>query len=126
MKRSTENLATSKITGGRRVPLKTRRKYDMDRYPNEAVMGPQVTVTRSVRANLVKTGLKTIDYANLAIAGGKVKKTKILKVLENSTNNDYQRRGVISKGAILETEDGKCRVVSRPGQHGLVNAILIK
>jgi small subunit ribosomal protein S8e len=126
VKRSTENLATSKITGGRRVPLKTRRKYDMDRYPNEAVMGPQVTVTRSVRANLVKTGLKTIDYANLAIAGGKVKKTKILKVLENSTNNDYQRRGVISKGAILETEDGKCRVVSRPGQHGLVNAILIK
>jgi small subunit ribosomal protein S8e len=126
VKRSTENLATSKITGGRRVPLKTRRKYDMDRYPNEAVMGKQVTVTRSVRANLVKTGLKTIDYANLAIAGGKVKKTKILKVLENSTNNDYQRRGVISKGAILETEDGKCRVVSRPGQHGLVNAILIK
>lgn len=126
MKRSTENLATSKITGGRRVPLKTRRKYDMDRYPNEAVMGQQVTVTRSVRANLVKTGLKTIDYANLAIAGGKVKKTKILKVLENSTNSDYQRRGVISKGAILETEDGKCRVVSRPGQHGLVNAILIK
>ncbi|SVE20855.1 uncharacterized protein METZ01_LOCUS473709, partial [marine metagenome] len=24
-------------------------------------------------------------------------------VLENATNNDYQRRGVISKGAILET-----------------------
>jgi small subunit ribosomal protein S8e len=63
---------------------------------------------------------------NLALAGGKVKKSKILKVLENATNNDYQRRGVISKGAVLETEDGKCRVVSRPGQHGIVNAILIK
>ena len=126
MKRSVENLATSKITGGRRVPLKTRRKYDMDRFPNEAVMGPQVTVSREVRANHHKTGLKTADSVNLAIAGGKVKKTKILKVLENATNNDYQRRGVISKGAILETEDGKCRVVSRPGQHGQVNAILIK
>lgn len=126
MKLSVENLATSKITGGRRVPLKTRRKYDMDRFPNEAVSGPQVTVTRQVRANHTKTGLKTIDMVNLAIAGGKVKKTKILKVLENATNSDYQRRGVISKGAILETEDGKCRVVSRPGQHGQVNAILIK
>jgi len=51
---------------------------------------------------------------------------KIIKVLENATNNDYQRRGVISKGAILETEEGKCRVVSRPGQHGTVNAILVK
>ncbi len=126
MKRATENLATSKITGGRRVPLKTRRKYDMDRYPNEAVTGQQVTVIRSVRANLVKTALKTADHVNLAMSGGKVKKSKILKVLENSTNSDYQRRGVISKGAILETEDGKCRVVSRPGQHGIVNAILIK
>ncbi|MEM4392035.1 MAG: 30S ribosomal protein S8e [Candidatus Nitrosotenuis sp.] len=126
MKRSIENLATSKITGGRRHPLLTRRKYDMDRYPNEAVMGKQVTVTRNVRAGLLKTALKTIDYVNLASSDGKVKKTKILKVLENSTNNDYQRRGVISKGAILETEDGKCRVISRPGQHGVVNAVLIK
>jgi len=47
-------------------------------------------------------------------------------VLEYATNNDYQRRGVISKGAILETEAGKCKVVSRPGQHGVVNAILQK
>ena len=52
--------------------------------------------------------------------------SKIIKVLENGTNNDYQRRGIISKGAILETEEGKCRVVSRPGQHGTVNAILVK
>jgi small subunit ribosomal protein S8e len=126
VKRATENLATSKITGGRRVPLRTRRKYEIDRYPNEAVMGQQVTVTRMVRANHIKIALKTADHVNLALADGKVKKSKILKVLENSTNNDYQRRGVISKGAILETEDGKCRVVSRPGQHGIVNAILLK
>jgi small subunit ribosomal protein S8e len=126
VKRSVENLSTSKITGGRRHPSRTRRKYDMDRFPNEANIGTQVTVTREVRANHLKTGLKTIDYVNLAIPGAKVKKTKILKVLENATNSDYQRRGVISKGAILETENGKCRVVSRPGQHGVVNAILLR
>lgn len=126
MKRSTENLWTSKITGGRRHPLRTKRKYEIDRYPNEAITGQQVTVSRSVRGGDIKTGLKTIDHVNLALAEGKVKKSKILKVLENTTNNDYQRRGVISMGAVLETEDGKCRVVSRPGQHGAVNAILIK
>ncbi len=126
MKRSVENLATSKITGGRRVPSRTRRKYEIDRFPNEAVLGQQITVTRSVRGGNVKTGLKTIDHVNLALGDGKVKKSKIVKVLENATNNDYQRRGVVSKGAILETEDGKCRVVSRPGQHGLVNAVLTK
>ena len=126
MKKSVENLATSKLTGGRRVPLRIRRKYEINRYPNEALTGPQATVTRNVRGKNTKTALKTIDFANLAMPDAKVKKTKILKVLENPTSSDYKRRGVITKGAILETEDGKCKVVSRPGQQGIVNAILVE
>ena len=126
MRKSVENLATSKITGGRRVPLRIRRKYEIDRYPNEPINGAQVTVTRRVRGNNQKTALKTIDFVNLATGEAKVKKTKIIKVLENATNNDYKRRGIITKGAILETQEGKCRVVSRPGQSGTVSAVLVK
>lgn len=126
MKKSVENLATSKITGGRRVPLRIRRKYEIDRYPNEPTNGAQVTVTRRIRGNNQKTALKSIDFVNLATGEAKVKKSKIIKVLENTTNNDYKRRGIITKGAILETADGKCRVVSKPGQNGIVNAILLK
>lgn len=126
MRKSVENLATSKITGGRRHPLRIRRKYETDRFPNEPINGAQITVTRNVRGKNKKTALKSIDFVNLTIEGSKVKKTKILKVLENATNNDYQRRGIITKGAILETQEGKCRVVSRPGQSGTVNAVLVK
>jgi len=125
VKKSIENLGTSKVTGGRRHPLRSRRKYEIDRFPNEAIIGEQITITRKVRGKNVKTAIKTIDSVNLAI-DSKIKRVKIIKVLENSTNNDYKRRGIISKGAILETEEGKCRVVSRPGQHGTVNAILVK
>tara|TARA_B100001971_G_scaffold126579_1_gene116548 strand:+ start:314 stop:691 length:378 start_codon:yes stop_codon:yes gene_type:complete len=125
MKRSVENLATSKITGGRRRPLRSRKKHETNRFPNEALVGEQITVTRKVRGKNVKTAIKTIDTVNLVI-DSKAKRIKILKVLENATNNDYQRRGIISKGAILETAEGKCRVMSRPGQHGVVNAVLIK
>tara|TARA_B100001179_G_scaffold98472_1_gene69970 strand:- start:196 stop:573 length:378 start_codon:yes stop_codon:yes gene_type:complete len=125
MKRSVENLSTSKITGGRRRPLRSRKKHETNRFPNEALVGEQITVTRKVRGKNVKTAIKTIDTVNLVI-DSKAKKVKILKVLENATNNDYQRRGIISKGAILETAEGKCRVMSRPGQHGVVNAVLIK
>ena len=125
MKKSIENLGTSKVTGGRRHPLRSRRKYEIDRFPNEAIIGEQITITRKVRGKNVKTAIKTIDSVNLTI-DSKIKRVKIIRVLENATNNDYQRRGVISKGAILETEVGKCKVVSRPGQHGVVNAILIK
>jgi len=125
VKKSIENLGTSKITGGRRHSLRTRRKYEIDRFPNEPLVGDQITITRKVRGKNIKTALKTIDSVNL-VKDSKTKRVKIIKVLENATNNDYQRRGIISKGAILETEEGKCRVVSRPGQHGTVNAILVK
>jgi len=125
VKKSIENLGTSKVTGGRRHPLRSRRKYEIDRFPNEALIGEQITITRKVRGKNVKTAIKTIDSVNLAI-DSKIKRVKIIKVLENATNNDYKRRGIISKGAILETEEGKCRGDSRPGHHGTVNAILVK
>ena len=126
MRKSVENLSTSKITGGRRIPLRIRRKYETDRYPNEPINGAQLTITRRVRGNNKKTALKSIDFVNLSTGESKVKKSKIIKVLENATNNDYKRRGIITKGAILETQEGKCRVVSKPGQNGIVNAILLK
>ena len=126
MRKSVENLATSKTTGGRRVPLRVRRKYETDRYPNEPINGSQVTITRRVRGSNNKTALKAIDFVNLSTGDVKVKKVKIVKVLDNTTNNDYKRRGIITKGAILETQEGKCRVVSKPGQNGIVNAILVK
>ena len=126
MKKSVENLKTSKITGGIRHPLKTRQKFQIDRYPNEALMGEQETATRKTRGNNRKTALKTVNHVNLVLPDAKIKRSKIIRVLENQTNNDYQRRGVITKGAILETEYGKCKVVSRPGQNGVINAILVE
>ena len=126
MKKSVEGLKTSKITGGIRHPLKTRQKFQMDRYPNEALMGDQETTTRKTRGNNRKTGLKKVSHVNLVLSDAKIKRSKITKVLENQTNNDYQRRGVITKGAILETEDGKCKVISRTGRCGIINAVLVK
>ena len=94
MKKSIENLKSSKITGGRKRASRSRRKYEIDRFPNEALVGDQITITRKVRGKNNKTSVKTIDSVNLAI-DSKIKRVKIIKVLENATNNDYQRRGVI-------------------------------
>ena len=56
---------------------------------------------------------------------GKTEKTEILRVIKNKANVDYNRRGVITKGAEIETGLGLARVTSRPGGDGVVNAILI-
>jgi len=90
------------------------------------LVGEQTTITRKTRGNNRKTALKTANVVNIALTDGKIKSSEIVKVLENQTNNDYQRRGIITKGAIVETKDGKCKIVSRPGQDGTLNGILLK
>ena len=37
MRKSIENLGGRKFTGGRIIPNRTRRKFEIDRYPNEAL-----------------------------------------------------------------------------------------
>ena len=56
---------------------------------------------------------------------GKTENTEISRVVNNPANVDYDRRGVITKGTVIETKLGLARITSRPGQHGLINAILI-
>lgn len=127
MRKSIENLAGRKLTGGRKVAMRGRRKFEIDRYPNEAIAGSTQIVTRRTRGDNVKAAFKTAEFANVVDQEAKkVTKSKILKVAKNPANRDYERRGVISKGAVIETEAGTARVVSRPGQDGVVNAILVK
>jgi small subunit ribosomal protein S8e len=127
MRKSIENLYGRKFTGGRKVAMRDRRKFEIDRYPNEAVMGTMEIVSRRIRGNNVKNALKTAEFANIVDpVSKKVVRARILQVTKNSANKDYERRGVITKGALLQTESGTARVVSRPGQDGTVNAILEK
>jgi small subunit ribosomal protein S8e len=127
MRKSIENLAGRKLTGGRKVAMRGRRKFEIDRYPNEAVAGTTQIVTRRTRGNNVKAAFKTAEFANVVDQEAKkVTKSKILRVTKNPANRDYERRGVISMGAIIETENGTAKVVSRPGQNGVVNAVLVK
>jgi small subunit ribosomal protein S8e len=125
MRKSIENLYGRKFTGGRKVAMRDRRKFEIDRYPNEAIVGTTEIVSRRIRGNNVKNALKTAEFANVVDPPSKkVVRARILQVTKNSANKDYERRGVITKGALLETESGTARVVSRPGQDGTVNAIL--
>lgn len=74
----------------------------------------------------MKTRLLSATHANLSNPStGKTERTKITRVAKNPANIDYDRRGVITKGTIIETQLGTARVISRPGQNGVVNAILI-
>lgn len=71
-----------------------------------------------------KVKAKKVSFAVVS-QGAKSQKSKILNVLESPDNRHYSREGIITRGAFIETEMGKCRVTSRPGQSGSVNAIFV-
>ena len=56
----------------------------------------------------------------------KVQVTDILNVVDNKANTHFVRRNIITKGAVVETSLGKAKVTSRPGQHGMVNGVLVE
>ncbi len=102
---------------------KKRRQGDRDFLP--ALMGS--TKRRKIRARGGNEKLIALaaDVANVATKGG-IKKAKILTVAENRANPQFVRRNIITKGAIIQTDLGKARVTSKPGQTGIVNAVLIE
>ncbi|MHB8566567.1 MAG: 30S ribosomal protein S8e [Nitrososphaerales archaeon] len=121
-----ENLAKRKLTGGRTKAMRSRRAYEKDGYAAEPLLGADKSYHRRMRGGSIKTSLKSAEFVNIVdSSSGKTQKTKITRVLRNPANRDYERRGVITKGALIGTELGNARVTSRPSQDGVVNAILV-
>ncbi|MDD1752395.1 MAG: 30S ribosomal protein S8e, partial [Methanotrichaceae archaeon] len=50
---------------------------------------------------------------------------KIETVIDNKANLHFRRRSIITKGAIIKTDLGEAMVTNRPGQHGVINAVLL-
>jgi small subunit ribosomal protein S8e len=57
---------------------------------------------------------------------GKTTRAKIVQVKENDSDPHFVTRNIVTRGAIVETELGNARVTSRPGQDGVVNAVLVQ
>ena len=79
-----------------------------------------------VWAAYAKSKLSAEKFASVTDPkSGKTEKTEITRVVKNGANVDYNRRGVITKGAEIETALGLAKVTSRPGSDGVINAVLI-
>ncbi|MBL7160879.1 MAG: 30S ribosomal protein S8e [Candidatus Aenigmarchaeota archaeon] len=79
------------------------------------------------RGGFVK--IKILSENKAIVSDPKTKKitpSKILSVQENPANPHYVRRNILTKGAVIKTEAGIARVTSRPGQHGVIQAVLLE
>jgi small subunit ribosomal protein S8e len=115
-----------KPSGGRKRGYRKKRKFEQGLFPAETILGEtKRKVVRKKGGNL-KVKVLRDEYACVTDPkSGKTEKVEVKHVIRNPANVDYDRRGVITKGAIIETPKGLARVTSRPGQTGVINAILI-
>jgi small subunit ribosomal protein S8e len=118
-----------KRTGGKKNwYYKVKRKYAYGSPFVPAILGEKHEV-KHVRARGGNLKLRVRETSFAIVANpktGEAKKVKVKAVLETPANREYARRNIIVKGAIIETELGKARVTSRPGQDGIINAVLIE
>ncbi len=118
--------STQKPSGGKYKKARKKRLCELGRVPSFTKLGTKrITVIRGRSENL-KFRLLSADTAN--VFSSKEKKyvqAKIKTITGNPANRHFVRRNIMTKGAIIETDIGKARITSRPGQDGTVNAVLI-
>jgi small subunit ribosomal protein S8e len=120
------SLRKRKLTGGKKRVYRTKKKYEAAGYAAETILGePKRKTTRGMGGNK-KVKVLTEKYATVTDQKtNQTQKTEILRVIRNGANVDFNRRGVITKGAEIETALGHAKVTSRPGADGIINAVLI-
>jgi small subunit ribosomal protein S8e len=120
-----QGRSTTKRTGGRRRRTEKKRKHQMGTSPTETRVGEPRLKTVDARGGTAKVRAITTDRATVATDDGTVS-AEVENVAENDANPNYVRRNIVTKGAIVETSEGRARVTSRPGQDGQINAVLVE
>ncbi|MBI4155243.1 30S ribosomal protein S8e [Candidatus Woesearchaeota archaeon] len=115
-----------KTTGGRyRNPRKKiKNRGDL---PSLTTIGDLRKRKVRIRSGELKYGLLQINIVNLYDPKSKKYiKGKIETVIDSPSDRNFIRRNIMTKGSIIRTDKGNARIISRPGQEGAINAILIE
>ena len=123
-----QRLSKRKISGGRYHLYRKKKLRELGGYPAETKIAElEKRKKQRIRGGSFKYRLIFSHYANVYDPEtGVSQKVEIIDLEHNPASRDFTRRRIITKGAIIKTELGLAKVTSRPGQHGVVNAILIK
>ncbi|MGZ0746907.1 MULTISPECIES: 30S ribosomal protein S8e [unclassified Haloparvum] len=115
-----------KRTGGRLKHSSDKKRHQLGRVATPTTLGePRFKVIDS-RGTGQKVNALSTNVAQVATDEGETVTVEIEDVVENPANVNYVRRNIITKGAVIETDEGRARVTSRPGQTGQVNAVLVE
>lgn len=122
----TSYRSSRKPSGGIYHSSRKKRIYEIQNPPVMTKLGERKV--RSVRVSGGYVKLKLLSDQLVVVYDPKTKKyskEKIKTIVENTANRHFVRRNIITKGAVVETEKGKVKITSRPGQVGYLQGILL-
>ena len=120
------SLRKRKLSGGKKRAYRVKKKFEQGGFPAETILGePKRKTSRGFGGNSKVRALSDKFASVTDPKTGKTQKAQITRVARNAANVDYNRRGVITKGAEIETALGLAKVTSRPGDDGVINAVLV-
>ena len=122
----TQTRSKRKSTGGRYIAGRKKKLHEGGKKPVLTKVGPLKRKSEKTKGGSIKFKLLNSDMANVIDPKTKkAVKAKIENVVETPANRHFVRRNILVKGSVIQTDKGKARVTSRPGQEGTVNAVLI-
>ena len=115
------------VTGGRYSPSRSKRRTEIGSAPTDTHIGEDRRKIVREFGGSEKIRALRAQYASVCTKStGAVKKVKIETVEENPANPNYVRRNLLTRGAVIRTEIGRARITSRPGQDGVICAVLLE
>jgi len=116
-----------KYTGKKYKYFRKKRKRELERPTINTTIGAVKKKKQRTMGGNFKLKLFSDQYINVTDPNtNKTSKVRILRFESNEASKDLNRRHILTKGAIVDTELGKTKITSRPGQHGLLNGILVQ
>merc|ERR1712062_462341 len=94
-----------RATGGRQNPIRKKRKYELGRPAANTKIGPKRVRTIRTRGGNKKFRALRLDTGNFSWGSeAQTRKTRIIDVLYNASNNELVRTKTLVKNAIVQID----------------------
>jgi small subunit ribosomal protein S8e len=121
-----QGRSNKKITGGRYRPNRKKLRSEISRELQFSGIGTRRVKQIRTRGNNRKHSVLSDNIANVLDPKTHTsKRSKVITVVENPADPNFVRRNLLTKGAVVETDAGYAKISSRPGQDGILNAVLV-
>ena len=123
------------------IQSKSKRKPSGARYKSKIIKKRQHLIGRlpamtrvgklkiqKIRARSDGRKLRLLNVEKVNLYDPKTKKTTvetITSVVASPADKNFIRRNILTKGTIIATSKGNAKVTNRPGQDGIVSAVLV-